>query len=59
MKLNKEWHAAHPMPKNATLEQRISWHLEHLKHCECRTDFPSKLKDEMKKKGMLYSKMPA
>jgi len=35
-KLNKEWHLAHPMPKNATIEERIGWHLEHSKHCECR-----------------------
>jgi len=56
MKLNREWHLEHPMPKNATLEQRISWHLEHLKHCNCRTDFPVKLKAEMKKHGMMFSK---
>ncbi|HEY5749826.1 MAG TPA: hypothetical protein VIU12_27355 [Chryseolinea sp.] len=27
MKLNKEWHEHHPMPKNPTLEQRIQWHV--------------------------------
>lgn len=35
-KLNREWHLAHKMPKNATLEQRIQWHTEHAKHCTCR-----------------------
>jgi|GEM_PF-1118789 len=35
-KLNKEWHLAHKMPKNATLEQRIAWHEQHVKHCKCR-----------------------
>jgi len=27
-KLNKEWHLAHPMLKNATIEERIGWHLD-------------------------------
>jgi hypothetical protein len=40
------------MPKNATFEQRLRWHLEHLKHCQCRTELPAKLKEEMKKKGI-------
>ena len=47
MKLNTTWHLANKMSKNATIEQRIQWHLEHLKHCQCRTDFPEKLKTEM------------
>jgi len=46
MKLNREWHLAHRMPKNATLEQRIAWHIEHKKNCACR-DIPEKLKMEM------------
>lgn len=54
MKLNKDWHLAHPMPKNATTEQRISWHIEHLKNCKCRTDFPEKLKIEMKKREIIF-----
>jgi hypothetical protein len=41
---------AHPMPKNATIEQRIKWHLEHLKHCNCRTGIPAKLKAEIRKR---------
>ena len=49
MKLNKEWHLKHPMPENATLEQRIAWHLEHKKNCACR-DIPEKLKKEMAKR---------
>ncbi len=46
--LKKEWLATHKMPKSATLEQRIDLHTEHLKHCQCRTDYPEKLKIEMK-----------
>ena len=49
MSINKEWHQLHPMPKNATIEQRIQWHLEHIKHCGCR-DIPGKLKAEIKKR---------
>lgn len=52
MKINKEWHLSHKMPKNPTTEQRIYWHLEHLKNCQCRTDIPEKLKVEMKKLGI-------
>jgi hypothetical protein len=51
MKLNKKWHLSHPMPKNATLDQRIKWHIEHKKNCPCR-DVPEKLKVEIKKRGI-------
>jgi hypothetical protein len=50
MSINKEWHLAHPMPPRATIEQRIHWHVEHLKNCGCRTDIPLKLRQEMKKR---------
>jgi hypothetical protein len=49
MKLNKEWHLANRMPAKATVEQRIAWHVEHKKHCNCR-DMPKKLKMEMMKR---------
>jgi hypothetical protein len=49
MKLNKEWHLSHRMLKNPTMEQRITWHIEHKKNCSCR-DIPDKLKAEMKKR---------
>jgi hypothetical protein len=42
-KINREWHEQNRMPKNATLEQRISWHIEHSKHCTCRLIPPSVL----------------
>jgi hypothetical protein len=47
-KINKDWHLAHTMPKNPSLQQRIEWHLEHAKYCGCR-QIPAKLKEEMKK----------
>ncbi len=49
MKLNKEWHLQHPMPKNPTLDDRIAWHIEHAKHCMCR-EMPDKIKEEIKKR---------
>ena len=35
-RLNAAWHARHPMPKNATLVQRVRWHRNHARHCGCR-----------------------
>lgn len=49
MKLNKEWHLAHRMPKNPTIDQRIEWHIAHAKHCACR-EMPEKLKEEIRKR---------
>jgi hypothetical protein len=39
-KINKQWHLRHTMPKNPTKEQRIKWHQEHLKYCDCRKPTP-------------------
>ena len=36
MSINADWHARHPMPKRATLEQRATWHVDHARHCACR-----------------------
>ena len=49
-KINVEWHKEHRMPKGATLDQRLSWHLEHHKHCACRTDLPKSIADEIKRR---------
>lgn len=46
MKINKEWHEKNKMPKNPTFEQRVKWHLEHQKNCNCRP-IPQKLLSEM------------
>jgi hypothetical protein len=52
MKLNRSWHEKHRMPKNATLDQRIRWHLAHRKNCSCRP-IPEKLAEMMKTRGLL------
>lgn len=46
MKINKEWHLKNRMVKNPTHEERMKWHIEHLKFCSCRLPTP-KLKKEM------------
>lgn len=51
MKLNKTWHLKHPMPHEVTFEQRVKWHLEHIKHCQCR-GIPEKLAQQMGEKGI-------
>jgi HEAT repeat protein len=34
--MNAAWHAKHPMPRPATISQRVAWHRAHKKHCNCR-----------------------
>ena len=34
--LNATWHLKHPLPRNASLEQRVTWHIGHAKACGCR-----------------------
>ncbi|HEX7014944.1 MAG TPA: hypothetical protein VF191_05490 [Cyclobacteriaceae bacterium] len=57
MKINREWHQRNRMPENATLEQRIQWHLEHQRHCSCR-GIPEKLKQEMTRRGIKWTGRP-
>jgi len=52
MQINAKWHRANRMPKNPTLEQRIKWHLEHAKNCNCRP-LGGKILEEIKKRGLL------
>jgi len=48
MKINKEWHLKNRMPKNPSLEERIKWHIEHVKNCACRP-IPKRLQTEIEK----------
>jgi Bacteriocin-protection, YdeI or OmpD-Associated len=34
--MNARWHELHPMPKNASLAQRVAWHTAHARYCACR-----------------------
>jgi len=49
MKINKEWHQKNRMPKNPTLNERVSWHTEHSKICLCR-EMPDSIKIEIQKR---------
>jgi hypothetical protein len=53
------WHNLHKLPNDATLNERLNWHLEHSKNCSCRTEMDSKVADEINKyrnkdKGFRY-----
>lgn len=41
MKVNREWHDSHVMPKTPTRGQRVEWHAEHADACGCRSVPPS------------------
>ena len=51
-KLNREWHLAHKMPRNPTLEQRLEWHADHAANCACR-EMPPDLRAELERRGLL------
>lgn len=53
MNINKEWHLKHKMPENPSFEERVKWHLAHVKNCKCMP-IPDKLLSEMKKKNIKY-----
>jgi hypothetical protein len=42
------------MPVNATMEQRLEWHLEHAEYCVCRP-IPANVTEEMKKRKVRLS----
>ena len=49
--MNAAWHEANPMPKNATLDQRVAWHLAHTEACGCR-EIPESVKAELARRGV-------
>jgi hypothetical protein len=51
MKINKVWHEKHRMSKNATLIQRINWHIAHAKHCGCR-QMPASIVSALERKDL-------
>ncbi len=51
-RLNRDWHATHKMPMNATLEQRTDWHLAHIENCGCRKDLPPTIRKELERRGI-------
>ncbi len=57
-KINRAWHESHRMPKNPTLVQRMDWHIEHIKNCNCR-EMPDSIKkaiaDKKNKMKIIFS----
>ena len=51
MAINNKWHLQHKMPKNPTIDERIQWHLEHEKNCQCRP-IPPSLRKKIKELGI-------
>jgi len=51
--INKQWHLKNKMPKNPKIEERLKWHLEHQKNCDCRP-IAGKLKDEIIKRDIKF-----
>lgn len=39
--INAAWHAKHKLARNASLEERLDWHLAHAANCACRPMPPS------------------
>lgn len=52
-KINAGWHKSNRMPSRATLDQRVEWHLAHLRACGCRTDLPASIQAELKRRGLI------
>jgi hypothetical protein len=53
--MNARWHERNPMPRPATLEQRVSWHVAHAAACGCRP-IPATLVTELKRRGRSVSR---
>jgi hypothetical protein len=56
--MNKKWHQENRLPRNAKLEERIEWHLEHESNCGCRP-VPGELKKEAKARRKRQMTPPA
>jgi hypothetical protein len=50
-RLNAHWHIRHPMPQNATLDERVKWHLAHVVTCGCR-EIPKSVIAELRARGV-------
>jgi hypothetical protein len=53
--VNARWHVRHPMPRNATLDQRVKWHLAHVVMCGCR-EIPKTVIAELRARGIRIPK---
>lgn len=49
--INSKWHAAHKLPRKATLDERIEWHIKHAVECACRP-MPASILAELDRRGL-------
>ncbi|MHB1133777.1 MAG: putative immunity protein [Chloroflexota bacterium] len=49
MSINTEWHARHRLSDKPTVDQRVKWHIEHARHCACRS-VDGELLDELQRR---------
>lgn len=50
--INKNWHLNNKMPQKPTHTERLAWHMEHVKNCDCHPltkEFIERLKKEIQK----------
>jgi hypothetical protein len=50
-KVNAAWHEKHPLQRNATVVQRVAWHVAHATACGCR-DIPRTIVTELRARGI-------
>ena len=48
-KINAKWHSRNIMSKNATLDQRVRWHVKHAEACGCRK-MPTSMAAEIRRR---------
>ena len=49
--MNAEWHRAHVLGTGASLDRRVTWHLEHAEACGCRP-IPDPVLAEIRARGL-------
>jgi hypothetical protein len=47
--LNRDWHHRNPMPRPATFDDRLRWHLAHELACACR-EMPPAIRREAERR---------
>jgi hypothetical protein len=52
MPINRAWHEQHRLPRTATLEERLTWHLMHAAACGCR-EMPASVRRELESRGLI------
>jgi hypothetical protein len=57
MAINKAWHLKHKLKMPSTLQERVKWHEQHMKHCDCRKDLPKTIVAVLEAQGKKVSSL--